>query len=122
MIKKYPNILKRKRQIYEAYKKELSDLTWLTLPAEKEYAKSALHNYCVRLKNRDKLAAFLADKGIATTVHYIPNNHYRMYRSFRAEIPVTEKVWKEMLNLPFHAELSNNEIDQIINAIRKFKA
>lgn len=120
-LKKYPKVLKRKRKIYDFYNKELKDIPWLKIPVERPYTKSALHNYVIRLKDRDKLSQFLAEKGIATTVHYIPNNHYKMYKKFRADIPVTEKVWKEILLLPFHPELSDKDLVTITSAVKQFK-
>lgn len=120
-LKKYPKILKRKREIYDAYNKNFRDLSYAQIPEEKPYAKSALHNYCIKLKERNKLSEYLAENGIGTTVHYIPNNHYKMYQKFSADIPVTEKIWKEILLLPFHPGLSDNEVDHIITTVKKFK-
>jgi perosamine synthetase len=120
-LKKFPSVLKKKRQIFNRYNKGLSDISWLELPIEREGTVSALQNYCIKVEKRDKLSEYLAAKGIGTTVHYIPNNHYRMYKQFKAEIPVTEKVWKKILLLPFHPELTDDNIDYIIESIQKFK-
>lgn len=121
-LKRYPSILKRKREIYEMYQEGLKDLSWVELPLEREYAQSALHNFCIKVPKRNQLATYLANKKIATTVHYIPNNHYDMYKDFSADIPVTEKVWKRILLLPFHPHLTNEEIEYIISTIRKYKS
>jgi perosamine synthetase len=120
-LKKYPKALKRKRQIYEFYTAGLANIPWLEIPLEQPYTVSALHNYCVKTKHRDAFHDYLADKGIATTMHYIPNNHYKMYKSFKADIPVTEKVWKQILLLPFHPELTDKDIAYIVETIKKFK-
>lgn len=120
-LKRYPKVLAIKRKIYENYNRQLSSISWLATPVEKSYTRSALHNYCIKTKFRDKLSSFLAEKGIASTVHYIPNNHYKMYKEFSGKIPVTEKVWKKILLLPFHPALSLKEQGYIIDTIKKFK-
>lgn len=118
---KFKKILQKRRDLFEKYNKGLSDIAWLEVPVEKEYARSAFHNYCIKTKFRDELSLYLSKKGIATTVHYIPNNHYVMYKKFRANIPITEKIWKEILLLPFYPDLLENEQEYIIDAIKKFK-
>lgn len=120
-LKKFPKVLKRKRQIYEMYSKGLQGIDWLTLPVDRSYEVNALHNFCIRLKKRDKLSEYLKEKGIGTSVHYIPNNHYKMYKKFSAEIPVTEKLWKEVLLLPFFPGLTDKNVEYIIESIRSFQ-
>lgn len=120
-LEKFPKVILRKREIWNRYHDGLNNLSWLTLPVEKQYAKSGMHNYCVQLGKRDLLSEYLKSKGIATTVHYVPNNYYRMYKAFKADIPITKKIWKKVLLLPFYPDLSNKEVDYIIESIRSFK-
>lgn len=120
-LKKFPKVLKRKREIYDMYHKGLSSIPWITLPTERAYEFNALHNFAIRLKKRDALAEHLKKKGIGTSVHYIPNNHYKMYKKYSHDIPVTEKVWKEVLLLPFFPDLSDKNIKQIISCIKSFQ-
>lgn len=120
-LKKYDKVLKIKRKIVQTYMQGLKDLSWLTLPVEKSYATSALHNYVVKLKNRDKFISYLSEKGIATSMHYIPNNHYAMYKKYKADIPVTEKIWKEIVLLPLHPLLTDKDVTYIIETIRNYK-
>lgn len=120
-LRKFKNVLKLKRRIYDTYTKGLKDLPWLTVPVERSYETNALHNYCIQTKYRNELAEHLSKKGIGTSVHYIPNNHYKMYKKYRSDIPVTEKVWKKILLLPFFPDLSQKEQEYIIESIRGFK-
>lgn len=120
-LKKFARVLKKRRKIFNYYNHGLKDIPWLKTPVEKSYTKSSLHNYCIKTKNRDGLSKYLAEHGIATTVHYIPNNHYKMYRKYSANIPVTEQVFKEILLLPFYPDLRIGEQDFVISTIREFK-
>lgn len=119
-LKNYPKALKRKTQIRKMYTEGLNNLTWLTLPRTQSYAKHGEHTYFVQLDNRDALIDYLAERDIATGVHYEPNNHYPMYKDFSADIPVTEAVWKKTLLLPFYTELTDKEVKTIISAIQSF--
>ena len=90
------------------------------MPVEREYAKSALHNYVIKLDERDRLNLYLQDKGISTGVHYIPNHHYRMYRDFMAKCPIADKLWKRLLTLPLYPDLSESDLGNIIKAVKEF--
>ncbi len=115
------NNLKREK-ITETYNRELKDVSWIETPVVKDYAKSSHHNYVIKVPQnlRDKLSVFLADKGISTSVHYMPSHYYSLYRKFKADVPVTDKVWKKILLLPIFPDLSPKDQDRIIDAIKAF--
>ncbi|MFC1571223.1 DegT/DnrJ/EryC1/StrS family aminotransferase [Candidatus Margulisiibacteriota bacterium] len=119
-LKKLDEMNERRRQIAEKYDAGLSDLEWLEIPTVQNYAKSARHNYVIKVENRDELNIYLQDKEISTGVHYIPNSRYKMYQNCKANTPVCERIWKKLLTLPLYPDLKNREIDVIINEVRSF--
>lgn len=82
------------------------------------------HLYVVRVSQRDKLAKFLAGKGIFTQMHYpIPIHLQPAYRDLgykKGDFPVTEKLSKEILSLPLFPELKFKEIKYICQTIKDF--
>jgi dTDP-4-amino-4,6-dideoxygalactose transaminase len=64
------------------------------------------------LKNRNKLREDLQAFGIPTGVHYKPNHLLSFYRS-NYNLPVTEKVYPEIITLPLHTKLTTNDVDNI---------
>jgi len=112
----------RRREIVQQYNTAFADLDWLRLPVEKPYTRSACHNYVVRVGGgrRDAFVTYLADRGIATSVHYVPNHLYEMYRPYARPLPVTERVWKEIVTLPLFPDLTESQLQQIIEAVRSF--
>lgn len=120
-LKKLPQVIKRKRQISKMYEHGLKDVSWLTFPRQRTYEVNGLHNFYIQTKYRDQLSLYLQKKGIGTSVHYIPNNKYKIYKKYRADIPVTNQVWKKVLLLPFFPSLTDKEIKYIISTIRAFK-
>lgn len=112
----------KRKKITDNYNRELKDISWIELPVIKMYAKSSYHNYVIKVpqKIRDKLSNYLAEKGIATSVHYLPCHYYSLYSSFRADVPVTKRVWKKILLLPIFPDLSQKDQNIVIDAVKAF--
>ena len=116
------NNLKRKK-ITEIYNKAFSDITWIEIPIVHDFAKSSHHNYAIKVPEsmRDRLSSYLAEKGISTSVHYMPSHLYKLYSKYSHQVPVTEKVWKKILLLPIFPDLSLKDQEFIIDTIKNFK-
>ncbi len=120
-LRRLPDTNARRRAICEQYDQGLAELDWLQRPVECAYAESARHNYVVRLTDRDGLMAYLRSKGIATGMHYIPNHLYDMYRPYATQpLPVTEREWKRMVTLPLYPDLTDDQLQFIIDSTRGF--
>ncbi|MBU2600461.1 DegT/DnrJ/EryC1/StrS family aminotransferase [bacterium] len=120
-LKKLDSMNNRRREISEAYTNAFKSVSWIEVPTIKKYAKCAYHNYVIKTDYRNELNIYLQEKGISTGVHYIPNNHYSMYRKFGQFTPVSDKVWKKLLTLPLYPDLSDSDVNMIIDTIKKFK-
>jgi perosamine synthetase len=110
----------RRREIVKYYNERFADLDWLELPVEKSYTRSALHNYVVKLERRDDLIAHLQTRRISAGVHYFPNHLYSMFRQFKADVPVTERVWRRLVTLPLYPGMSEDDVERVVNAVRDF--
>lgn len=121
-LQRLPQTNARRRAICALYDEGLGDLPWLQLPVQREGVVSARHNYVVRLDDRDGLADWLRQHHIATSVHYIPNHFYAMYRPYATPLPVTEREWQRLLTLPLYPALTDDEVAYIIQTIRRYHA
>lgn len=119
-LKKIDAMNKKRRDISMRYNKEFKNLGWLKTPVVREGAECAHHNYVVKADSRDKFIEYLKSKDISASVHYIPNHHYDMYKKYRADVPVTEKVWKKLVTLPLFPDLKEEEIDHITKTVKGF--
>lgn len=109
----------RRHAIAARYDERLGDLEWIETPVIKAYAQSARHNYVIQTPYRDKLHLYLREKGIATGVHYMPVHLHPYYRTrFKAVVPVTEAVWPRLLTLPLYPDLTDDEVQYVIESIR----
>jgi perosamine synthetase len=77
------------------------------------------HLYWILVKNRKELREKLSNSGIETGMHYKPIHSFKYYKS-KISLPVTEKVGKQIVTIPIHPNLKNNEINRIINLVNKF--
>ncbi len=84
------------------------------------------HQYTLRITNgkRDALAAHLSSKGIPFGIYYpIPLHRQKAYLDDRyqeADFPVTNQLVKEVISLPMHTELEDDQIAFIAQTILEF--
>jgi dTDP-4-amino-4,6-dideoxygalactose transaminase len=84
------------------------------------------HLYVVRHPQRDRLRAFLTERGIATGIHYPIPIHlqpaYAWLGQGTGSFPVAERWASQCLSLPMFAELSAAQIERIVAAVHEFDA
>jgi len=113
-------LFKEKRQlIVRRYIKKLSlinEVKFLNL----NYKEIIPHIFVIKVKNRDGLRSYLLKSGIECGVHYKPNHMLKMYSNPSITLPVTESLYKEIISLPCHVDLSLLEQDYVTQRIGEF--
>ena len=108
------------------YKRLLQNVGEVTLPTEAPSVKSVYHLFVILVDQRDDLQAFLAEKGVATGLHYpLPLHLQEAYRGLgykQGDFPVTESVASRLLSLPMYPELQPEQIEYVADCIREFYA
>jgi len=96
-------------------------LKGVVLPGEKSDCRHVYHLFVVRHPNRDLLAHKLSQKEITTGLHYPKPVHlqaaYADLGGKRGDLPVSEAWADECLSLPLFPELTDNEIDYVVENI-----
>jgi dTDP-4-amino-4,6-dideoxygalactose transaminase len=114
-----------RRKAAERYGRMLADLP-LELPREREGARHVYHLYPVHLEKRDPLREFLADRGIASGLHYpLPLHEQEAYAHLghsRGDFPVAEHNSDRNLTLPVFPEITADQQRQVADAVREFFA
>ncbi len=77
------------------------------------------HIFVVKVKNRDELREYLIANNIESGVHYKPNHFLSKYKLDHS-LPMTEKIYKEILTLPCHFDLTDDEQNFIVMKIIEF--
>jgi len=113
----------KRAQIFKRYNQHFNKLNWVKTPAIKSWAQSSHHNYFIKVdkKIRNKLIDYLNHQGISANVHYLPNHFYPLFAGFPHQVPVTNKVWQEIVLLPLFPDLSLKDQNYIIKTLKKFK-
>lgn len=74
----------------------------------------------VRCQKREALINFLKAKKIATGVHYFPLPLHPLFKRYDKGCEVAKTIWKTFITLPLFVELSDKEIDYIVDALIAF--
>lgn len=128
-IRKLDKIIKRRIEIrnkYNRYFKNLVQSNLISLYNNCNYKKSAEYIYTILIKNnrfkRDDLIRFLKKNKIDSTVHYIPAPYLSFYKSIfsKKKLKNTNQVFKNIISIPFHNKLTNNQIKFVSNKIISF--
>jgi len=79
--------------------------------------------YVVRVRERDRFRTLLEQEGIATSIHYPIPIHLQpacaRYGYTRGMLPVTEDVAERVVSLPMYPELTTEQIQRVVNAVKK---
>ncbi|HMB24727.1 MAG TPA: DegT/DnrJ/EryC1/StrS family aminotransferase, partial [Anaerolineales bacterium] len=123
---KFPHVdgwNQRRRALAQRYSEQLAPLG-VTVPVECGWGTHVYHLYIIRSKQRPELQAFLKEKGIASEVYYpLPPHLSTPCRKFGykdGDFPHAERASRETLALPLYPELTSEQQDHVIAAVRAF--
>jgi dTDP-4-amino-4,6-dideoxygalactose transaminase len=106
-----------RRRAAMRYRGHLSDLPSLRTVEIAADAESVHHLEVIRVPQRDRLATRLAERGIATGIHYPIPCHRQPAFLGEAPLPVCEVAAAEILSLPMYPHLTDAQIDHVATAI-----
>lgn len=111
----------KRKKIARLYREELSNIDGLSL-FNANLNEQIPHIQPVRITNgkRDLVIETLKKHQIETGIHYKPNHLLSLYRdNIKNNLPVTEKLYSEILTLPLHPNLVTKDIKKISNLIKE---
>ena len=117
-LKKIDYFSTKRKSIAKRYMSELNGITGLKL-MDFDYDEIVPHIFPIRVLggDRDNLAEVLFQNGIETGIHYQPNHQLSYYQSDYS-LPVTEMLCRELLSIPLHPEVTDEDQNRIINIIK----
>jgi len=122
-LKRYPEMLRRRRQLIERYNVALEPYDVEILPHYGNDHCSSGHLYLVRIngaevEQRNEVITKMAERGIATNVHYKPLPMMTAYRSMGYDIkdfPNAFRQYENEITLPLHTRLTDDEVEYILS-------
>jgi dTDP-4-amino-4,6-dideoxygalactose transaminase len=93
----------------------------IDLPAHDGNDRHVWHVYSVRVRDRDRLADRLKERGIATGIHYpVPVHLQRAYSNLgfgKGDLPISERLASEFLSLPLYPEMTETQVSSVAEAV-----
>lgn len=111
----------RREQIAEAYHRGMAGCG-LTLPITLDGNEHTWHQYSVLTPRRDELQAFLKERGIDSAIYYpVPLHMHDPYKTLAVPgLEKTEQACREVLNLPIHQFLTDEQVEHVCASVREF--
>jgi aminotransferase EvaB len=114
--------IQRRRQLARQYDEMLKETNYI-LPFEAEYGEHAYYIYVVRHPERDRIIEQLKEHGIILNISYPWPIHTMTGYSFlgykEGDLPVTEKMAKEIFSLPMYPSLLDNQQKFVIEILKE---
>lgn len=133
-LSRYENMLKIRKSIFDIYTDALKDKEWAIIPFEKEDdTVTSYHLYTLRLRNfkeddRNYVIKAMADRNIATNVHFTPLPMFTAYKNLGYSIgdyPNAYAQYANEITLPMYSTLSREDaeyvVENLIDVVEKIK-
>jgi dTDP-4-amino-4,6-dideoxygalactose transaminase len=115
---------RRRATAANSYRKQLTGLPGLVVPAQPPGVESVWHLFVVRHPRRDALQQVLTEKGIGTLIHYpVPPHLSGAYQSLgwkAGSFPIAEELARTCLSLPMGPHLSLDQQERVVEVVRSF--
>lgn len=110
-----------RKKIWDTYQDAFRAVDWIKCPVEADKEdQHSYFTYFIRVPDRNKMANYLFENGIYTTLRYHPLHMNPLYQS-NQRLKNCERLNDEGLNIPLHPGLSTKDVEYIISKIKGFK-
>lgn len=115
-----------RRQAADFYDRAFAGCPSLMTPYRAAYGSHVFHQYTLRVTNgqRDALSDHLTSRKIPSMIYYpVPGHRQKMFASFETtgiELPVTDLLTNQVISLPMHTELDQEQLEFIASGVLDF--
>jgi dTDP-4-amino-4,6-dideoxygalactose transaminase len=110
---------KYRRQICDLYDNGFKNNPKIKTIKHNLDCESSRHLYQIQVKNRDNILEYLNTNNIFPGVHYKDNTQYKIYSYAFKTCPNAHKASDELISLPLHLFLTNNDVEYIIKKVNE---
>lgn len=126
-LRRYPEMLQRRRELVDRYEAGLKDLPVTWLSHQGDNFESCRHLFLIRIPGistgrRNEIILELAEQGISTNVHFKPLPLFSAYRRMGfdiADYPGAYRYYENLISLPLFSLMADEDVDYIVAAIKK---
>lgn len=120
-LKRFDKMINRKIDICKKYDSAFENLKNIQIITT-DYSTTAPFMYIVLAKTREKFMEYMKSKEIDTGIHYIPSHQFlRFSKNRSSDLTITNLVANQITTLPLYYEMSDNDVEYIINSIYEFE-
>ena len=124
---------KARSDVADFYDKAFANEPRLKVPVRASYGRHVFHQYTLLLQDKDNTAQvrnglqeFLAAAGIPSMIYYpVPGHKQKMFNQFSTsdvELPVTDRLTDQVISLPVHTEMDNEQLTFISQKVLEYLA
>ena len=117
----YDEAAKKRRIIGERYRKKLAGLSKIKLIKYYDDRKPNYQIFPIHVQNRVGFAKYMHKHGIMVNINNRRNDIYPMFGGFREDLLMTARADKDVILLPMHADLTENQVSHIIKRIQEWE-
>jgi len=120
---------RKRRELAQRYDERFAGMAEVVRPIEREGTTHAWHLYVIRLRpetltiGRDAFIDALKERGIGTSVHFIPIHHHPYYRETYGwapgDFPAADHAFETMISLPLYTRMTGAEVDRVAEAVEE---
>jgi dTDP-4-amino-4,6-dideoxygalactose transaminase len=117
---------KARKEVAAAYDEAFTNLPGVKIPVRNPDSEHIFHQYTLQLpaEKRDALKDYLNAREIPAMIYYpFPLHLQKAYAELaykEGDFPVTERLCKQVLSLPIHTEMEQEQLEYIIHSVRQF--
>lgn len=125
-LKRLEKFIEERTRVAQRYFANLRDVTEIRLPEFDEANRQAWHLFVVRVREgapvgRDEVVERLTERGIGTSVHFIPLHYHSAYQRLgqwrEGDFPVAEAFFAGALSLPMFPDLTDAQVDRVCEGL-----
>jgi dTDP-4-amino-4,6-dideoxygalactose transaminase len=118
----------RRRAVADAYDTAFAETGALITPVRADYSTHVFHQYTLKVTDgrRDELKAYLQEHGVPSMIYYpVPlykQEAFKQYVDADFELAHTEELCQQVISLPIHTEMQDDQLAYIIKTVKLFYA
>ena len=120
-LRKLGMFIEKKKNIVKIYNESFRNIKGINI-LKLNQNETAPFAYIIRVLDgrRDEMMDFLNSKGVGSGVHYIANHIQPYFSRYARPMPITEKIWKEILTLPLYFDMTEDNISLVTRSVNTF--
>lgn len=127
-LDKLPMFSQRRKEIVARYNEAFDKIPGIFVQKEIPESDTTRHLYILRIVpeklkiNRKQFFEALAAENVCCNVHYIPTYYFPYYEKLgyhKGLCPNAEKLYEEIISLPLYYAMSDDDVESVIEAVRK---